>query len=486
LVRLAALTLLVVVTAAASLASSARPAVQPQPAARANVVFILTDDLSWNLVRFMPHVRQMQRDGLTFTNYFVTDSLCCPSRASIFTGLYPHNHGVLTNTPPTGGFTAFRRGAESQTFATALQASGYRTSMMGKYLNGYELHPHYIAPGWTDWQVPGGGYKGFNYVLNANGRVAHFGRARRVYLTDLLRRRGVDFINHAAVAGAPFLVEIATIAPHRPSVPAPRDRNDFPGLQVPRDAAFDVPPANPPSWLGTRPALTQEQIDGLSREFRKRAQSVQAVDELVGQVRRMLRLRGLDKNTYVVFSSDNGYHMGQRRLLAGKMTAYDTDVRVPLVVVGPGVPHGRSTDALAENVDLAPTFERLAHVRPPRGVDGHSLVPLLQGRVPARWRDAVLIEHHHPPTPNGDPDRQTTSSGNPPSYEALRTADELYVEYVDGEREWYELLSDPDELNNRYDELDANERAALHEQLLALEDCRGGGCMRAAVSPAGS
>jgi arylsulfatase A-like enzyme len=331
--------------------------------------------------------------------------------------------------------------------------------------------------------VPGGGYKGFNYVLNANGRVAHYGRARRVYLTDLLRRRGVDFINRAAVAGAPFLAEIATIAPHRPSVPAPRDRHDFPGLQVPRDAAFDVTPQNPPSWLAGRPPLTQPQIDGLSREFRKRAQSVEAVDELVGQVRKLLRARGLDKNTYVFVSSDNGYHMGQRRLLAGKMTAYDTDVRVPLIVVGPGVPRGESTDALAENVDLAPTFERLGGVRPPRVVDGHSLVPLLHGRAPLRWRDAVLIEHHHPPTPNGDPDRQTSSSGNPPSYEALRTSDQLYVEYDNGEREWYELLSDPNELDNRYYELGANQRTALHERLLALENCAGAGCMRAAVSP---
>jgi N-acetylglucosamine-6-sulfatase len=480
LVRLAALTLLAVVTAVASLAPSARPAAQPQQLERPNVVFILTDDLSWNLTRFMPHVRQMQRDGMTFTNYFVTDSLCCPSRASIFTGRYPHNHGVLTNTPPTGGFSAFRRGAESQTFATQLQAAGYRTSMIGKYLNGYELHPRYVAPGWSNWQVPGGGYKGFNYVLNANGRVARFGRARRAYLTDVLRRRGIDFISRAARADGPFLLEIATIAPHRPSVPAPRDRYDFPGLQVPRDAAFDVTPADPPSWLRGRLPLSQDQLDALSREFRRRAQSVQAIDELVCQVRQLLRERGLDKNTYVVFSSDNGYHMGQRRLLAGKMTAYDTDVRVPLVVVGPGVRHGSATDALAENVDLAPTFMRFAHVRPPRSVDGQSLMPLLHGQAPDGWRDAVLIEHHHPESPNGDPDRQTMSSGNPPSYEALRTADELYVEYVTGEREWYELLSDPDQLDNRYDELDASQRTALHERLVALENCHGAGCIRAA------
>src|SRR3954453_13326967 len=480
LLRLAALTILVVAIAAASVAPDALPE-SHQRAGRPNIVFVLTDDLSWNLVQYMPHVQQMQREGMTFSNYFVTDSLCCPSRASIFSGRYPQNHGVLTNTPPTGGFSAFRRGAESETFATALQGSGYRTSLMGKYLNGYDPKGGYVAPGWSNWQASGGGYRGFNYALSTNGRIAHFGRSRRAYLTDVLRRRGKAFVSRAARSGHPFLLEVATFAPHRPSTPAPRDRHDFPGLQVPRDSAFDAVPDNAPAWLRGRAPLTEEQVAAMDTEFRKRAQSVQAVDDLVGQVRRLLRGRGLDRNTYVIFSSDNGYHMGQRRLLAGKMTAYDSDIRVPLIVVGPGVPAGSTTDALAENVDLAPTFMRLAGVSPPVWVDGQGLLSLFDGRVPRPWRDAVLIEHHHPETPNGDPDRQTASSGNPPSYEALRTTSELYVEYVDGEREWYDLRSDPDELNNRYGELQPDEQAALHSRLVALEACRGASCRRAST-----
>src|SRR4051812_29060831 len=430
----------------------------------------------------MPHVQQMQREGLTFTNYFVTDSLCCPSRASIFSGRYPHNHGVLTNTPPTGGFSAFRRGAESETFATALQGSGYRTSLMGKYLNGYDPKGGYVAPGWSNWQASGGGYRGFNYVLNTNGRTAHFGRARGAYLTDVLRRRGKDFISHAARKVSPFLLEIATFAPHRPATPAPRDRHDFPGLQAPRDAGYDVETRNAPAWLRGRPPLTPEQMAAMDAGFRKRAQSVQAVDDLVGQIRRLLRERGLDRNTYVVFSSDNGYHMGQRRLLAGKMTAYDSDIRVPLIVVGPGVARGASTSALVENVDLAPTFMKLAGARPQGPVDGHGLVSLLHGRKPRPWRDAVLIEHHRPETSNGDPDAQTKLSGNPPSYEAVRTATELYVEYVDGEREWYDLTTDPEQLINRYDELSQDARNGLHDRLVRLEACSGAGCRRAATT----
>jgi N-acetylglucosamine-6-sulfatase len=480
-VRLAAVILLAAVVGVASLVPDAGTAARHHQQ-RPNIVFVLTDDLSWNLVQYMPHVQQMQRDGRTFTNYFVTDSLCCPSRASILSGRYPHNHGVLTNTPPTGGFSAFRRGAESETFATALQGTGYVTSLMGKYLNGYDAKGGYVAPGWSNWQATGGGYRGFNYSLNANGRVAHFGRARRAYLTDVLRRRGKDFIGQTARAGSPFLLEIATFAPHRPATPAPRDRHDFPGLQAPRDAAYDVEAKNAPTWLRGRPPLTPDQMAGMDAGFRKRAQSVQAVDELVGQIRRLLRQRGIARNTYVVFSSDNGYHMGQRRLLAGKMTAYDSDVRVPLIVVGPGVAPGSTTSALAENVDLAPTFMRLAGMRPPAQVDGHGLVPLLHGHVPTPWRDAVLIEHHRPETPNGDPDRQAKSSGNPPSYEALRTATELYVEYVDGEREWYDLTTDPNQLHNRYAELTQDARDGLHDRLVWLEACRGAGCRRAATT----
>jgi arylsulfatase A-like enzyme len=475
-VRLAVLTVAAALLASASVAPDALPAEHPRP----NVVFILTDDLSWDLVQFMPHVKQMQRDGMTFTNYFVTDSLCCPSRASIFTGKYPHNHHVLTNTAPVGGFRAFRAGAESTTFATKLWNHGYRTSIMGKYLNGYQ--PYFRrAPGWSNWLVSGGGYKGFNYNLSANGRVAHFGRSSRAYMTDVLRRRGKGFIARAADAKAPFMIEIATFAPHRPATPAPRDRHSFQGLQLRRTPIFDAEQRNAPKWLRNRPSLSEAQISTLNTEYRKRAQSVQAVDELVGQVRRLLKRRHLTKNTYVVFSSDNGYHLGDRRLLAGKMTAFDSDIRVPLIVVGPGVRPGSVTDELAENIDLAPTFIRLAKARPPISVDGHSLVPLLHGTTPSDWRDEVLIEHHHPTTPNGDPDRQAATSGNPPSYEALRTAEFLYVEYVNGEREYYDLTTDPNELDNRYDELDWREQGILAQRVADLVACAGSTCREVAA-----
>lgn len=452
--------------------------------AKPNIVFVLTDDLSWDLIPFMPNVQAMQRDGVTFSNYFVTDSLCCPSRTSIFTGRYPHNHRVLSNTAPSGGFAAFNRGDQRHTFATVLQKAGYRTSMMGKFLNGYRPRGRYVPPGWSNWQVSGGAYGGFDYLLDVNGHNTRFGVNPHDYMTDVLSRRGRRFVSRTAKAKQPFFLEIATYAPHHPYTPAPRDSHAFPGLPAPRTAAFDTANENAPQWLRDRPPLAPEQTAQLDADFRKRAQSVLAVDDLVGRIRETLAARGLSKNTYVVFSSDNGYHMGDHRLTAGKMTAFDSDIRVPLIVVGPGVPAGRTVNELTENIDLAPTFERLAGSKPPETVDGHGLVALLHGQHPRPWRDAVLIEHHHPPTPEGDPDSQTQVSGNPPSYEAIRTEAGTYVEYVTGEHEYYDLVSDPDEIDNVYDLLSPDQLTTLENKLAALQSCYGyESCWTEAISP---
>src|SRR5205823_5356867 len=277
------------------------------PPARPNVVFVLTDDLSWNLVRYMPQVRQLQNDGLTFNDYTVTDSLCCPSRSSIFTGRFPHDTGVFTNGGSDGGFGYFHgHGEEAQTFATALQAKGYRTAMMGKYLNGYEPAQTlggpspYVPPGWTEWDVAGNGYPEFNYDLNENHRIVHYGDKPADYLTDVVANKGVNFIARSAVMKKPFLLEIATFAPHGPYTPAPRDANSFPGLTAPRGPAFNTLPTNAPPWLAGRTPLTAAEKQNIDTSFRKRAQAVQAVDKLIGTLRAALTKAGVAGNTYVV------------------------------------------------------------------------------------------------------------------------------------------------------------------------------------------
>jgi len=461
-------------------------------AGRANIVFVLTDDLSSDLVRFMPHVLAMERHGLTFTNYFVSDSLCCPSRASIFTGNFPHDTHVYGNFGSTGGFQAFhRRGEERHTFAIALQRAGYRTAMMGKYLNGYgqvaghladgtatDVPSTFVPPGWDEWDVAGWGYPEFNYTLNENGVLRRYGHQPSDYLTDVLARKGVEFIHGAARDHTPFFLELATFAPHSPYAPAPVDRQDFAGLRAPRPPSFDVLPSHAPQWLAAHPLLTHRQLARIDWAFRRRAQAVQAVDRMIGEIEQAFAANGLSADTYLVFSSDNGLHTGEYRLMPGKLTAFDTDIRVPLVVTGPGVPPGSRTPLMAENVDLAKTFAAIGATSLPG--DGQSLLPVLDGQSPSRWRNAVLIEHRGPPLSVRDPDYQQPASGSPTTYEAMRTDSFLYVEYADREREFYDLRTDPFELHNIAGGLTPRKLARLHAELKALERCHGGkACWRA-------
>ena len=443
----------------------------PAPPGSPNIIFILTDDLAMNLVQFMPHVLAMQKNGVTFSHYFVTDSLCCPSRSSIFTGRYPHDTGVFKNVGNDGGYLIFRsRGNEQSTFAVALSAAGYRTAFLGKYLNGYEPAQHSAGPGWTHWNVAGNGYPEFNYALNQDGQLVRHAFKPEDYLTDVLAADAAQFIKQKS--DMPFFIEVATFAPHAPYTPAPRDANAFPNLHAPRGPAYNAPhDAAAPHWLAAMPALSLTDIDGIDRDFRKRAQSVLAVDKMIGELEAAVAAIGQEKNTYVIFSSDNGYHMGEYRLRPGKMTAYDTDIHVPLVVIGPNVPAGRTVDAIAENIDLCPTFLQLSGADLLPNIDGSSLAPLMHGESADGWRQVTLVEHHGPVRDLVDPDMPQARSGNPTTYEAIRSHTDLYVEYSDGEKEYHDLTTDPDELYNTFSSLSASQKAALHKTLTGTVNC---------------
>ena len=460
------------------------PAVEPTPRKSPNIIFVLTDDLSLNLLQFMPQVLEMERNGATFANYFVTDSLCCPSRTSIFTGEFPHNTGVFRNFEPDGGYGGFNsHGNEPNTFAVALQRIGYQTAMLGKYLNGYEPTRNGPAMGWNEWDVVGLAYPEFNYALNENGEVVYHGRKRRDYLTDVLSRTAVKFIQKSQ--GAPFFIEIATFAPHTPYIPAPRDARAFPGLLAPRTPAFNAAPdANAVKWLIKYPPLSKARMIFINQKFRMRARSVLAIDQMIGNLRAAVAAAGEENNTYFVFSSDNALHMGEHRLMPGKLTAFDTDIHVPLVVTGPGVAPAHVINEVVENTDLCATFAELAGAGVPATVDGRSLVPLLRGAQVPEWRTLALIEHHGPLVElmnKYDPDVPERRSGNPPSYEAIRSRDSLYVEYDDGTREYHAYASDPYELRNTFSTLSPNDKASLHAAVDALRICRGAqACWQAA------
>ncbi|HLB21176.1 MAG TPA: sulfatase [Solirubrobacteraceae bacterium] len=452
----------------------------PARGARPNIVFVLTDDLSWNLVRYMPHVVQMQRRGETFENYFVSDSLCCPSRASILTGRFPHDTRVYDNSPPEGGYRVFHeRSEEAQTFALALQRSGYRTALMGKYLNGYKPDARegglrrYVPPGWSEWDVAGDGYPEYGYRMNSDGRVRAYGYSAADYLTDALARKGLSFIDRSTARRRPFLLELATFAPHAPYTPARRDAAVLSGLRAPRTPAFNAIGSDEPAWLASFPPLGPSQVAVIDAKFRRRAQAVQAVDRMIGQIEARLVADGVARDTYIVLSSDNGLHMGEHRLRPGKLTAFDTDIRVPLIVTGPRVPAARTIGQMTENVDLCPSFEELAGAPVPASVDGHGLAALLHGAKAPRWRREILVEHHGRVYDHGDPDLPLRGSGNPPSYEALRARHSLYVEYDTGEREYYDLRRDPFELHNLAAQLSPALAGRLHRSLARIERCHG-------------
>ena len=364
-----------------------------------------------------------------------------------------------------------------KSFAVSLQKAGYTTGFMGKYLNGYQpTDPK--AAGWDTWDVAGNGYPEFGYTLNQNGKQVKYGHSPSDYLVDQLSAKGGSFIDASAKAKKPFMLEVATFAPHAPYTPAPRYATAAKGVAYPRTPAYDATPTDPVSWLKGRAPLTAGAEKKLAGNYDKRIEADLAVDDMIGHLQNRLQADGVANNTDIVFSSDNGYHMGEYRLLAGKQTAFDTDVHVPLIVSGPGIAANANSDRLASNIDLAATFEAIGGASAAPTEDGVSLLPVLQGQDPGSWQRAVLVEHHGPDDTPGDPDAQTQKHADPPSYEAVRTTDALYVVYADGEQEYYDTATDPDELINIASQ---GVPPALVTALKALQNCHSAPACQAAA-----
>ncbi len=464
---------------------------------RPNVVLILTDDLDAGLlqrygVRY-PNLRELAAEGTTFENAFVTDPLCCPSRATTLRGQYAHNHGIVGNWPPLGGAGVFRDlGREDSTVATWLRDGGYRTTLVGKYMNDY--HGDRVPAGWDGWYGIAGGHQ--DHDLNENGWIRRYDPAR-YHLDDVLAGKAAGSVRRSPEHEAPFFMWVGTQAPHAPANPAPRHEGAFSHARLPRPPSFnegDV--SDKPDWVRDNPRLERGEIPPMQDLYRDRLRSMLAVDEMVGRLMDALEESGELDDTYVFFTSDNGWHAGQHRLTTGKWTAYEEDVRVPLIVRGPGVPAGRTLPHLVLNNDLAPTFAGLAGVDPPGFVDGRSLEPLLKDDPPPTegWRTAFLVEAATElgptavPPLSGDPLPENwrglpRESWGRPGLEAVRTGDMLYVEYGDGGRELYDLRQDPHQLTNRYETADPELLRRLQERLESLRDCSGSGCRAAEEEP---
>jgi len=493
-VVLTALLSLPVVAGASGIVRTEAPATAaPVTAARPNMVLILMDDFSTELLRTMPQALRMKQEGAFYRNAFVVDSLCCPSRAALLTGQLPHQTGVLTNTPrsrahPIGGYNAFvANGNQKRAFNLVLERSGYTTGFVGKFLNMYDAHrvdgrlrPPPKVPGWTTWKaILGGGYSewGFRSTwLDSSGAVrlrdhprppASATRARKdeAYATQVAGDFAVQFLDAHRDDRKPYFLEISTYGPHssiRPAYqgdpafpPAFRDRrtSSSPGncgavgcrrLTLRDLKGYDDPRGdNRPTYLlrggltRTAPAWRTNRITLTAREalekYRNRARMVQSIDRLIARVR-----RHVGPNTYIVLTSDNGFHLGQHQLNGGKGTPYDSDTRVPLLVVGPGVVPG-ARDQVVNNIDLAPTFEDLAGLTPPSYRSGRSFAPSLHDPQAAGNRFAFL-EHTWSQSQPGEVDGDVQSGGTIdviPSYVAVRGPRGLLVR-VDLDYSWSE------------------------------------------------
>ena len=457
---------------------------------RPNIILLLTDDLDARAMGPFPRLKSLLSDqGTSFVNFFVSLSLCCPSRSSILRGQYAHNHQIFGNSPPSGGFEKFHElGHEDSTVATWLHDAGYRTALMGKYLNGYPngVPPTYVPPGWDEWDSPARGnpYSEFDYTLNENGALVAYGHNADDYMIDVIGRKATEFIEGSASAGAPFFLYLPVYAPHQPATPAPRHADAFPGVTAPRPPSFNEADVSvKPEWVRDRPTLNDPQQRRIDELYRKRLQSMLAVEDLMASLVGTLQSTGQLDNTFLFFSSDNGFHLGEHRLPPGKQTAYEEDIRVPLIVRGPGVPAGRTLEQLAGNIDLAPTFAELAGATVPEFVDGRSLVRLLGESPPAsdEWRQVFLLEHGDTSPPGAAP--RTRARPMIPAYRAMHTRDSVYMEYATGERELYDLRADPYELQNLQATTDSSGLAQLSARLAELSHCAGDSCRVAEDKP---
>jgi N-acetylglucosamine-6-sulfatase len=484
------LTALVSVAVCSLVAGCGQTTVAVRPPQRPNVILILADDLDARLLRehpaHYPNLRGLAAEGTTFDNAFVTDSLCCPSRATILRGQYAHNHHIVGNWRPQGGSNKFRElGHEDTTVATWLQDEGYRTVLVGKYMNGYQ--GGHVPIGWDDWYAIAGNY--LSDELDENGRIHRYDPAR-YHLDDVLAEKATAYVRRSSEDGPPFFLWLGTKAPHAPATPAPRHEHAFPDARMPRPPSFDEGDvSDKPDWVRNNPPLDQVQIDPMDDLYRDRLRSMLAMDEMVGKLRSALRESGELENTYIFFTSDNGWHAGEHRLETGKWTAYEEDIRVPLIVRGPGVPAGRTLHQMVLNNDLAPTFADLAGTKAPTFADGRSLVSLLdESPTPTEdWRSAFLVEaaadsgSAEDPPLSGDPPprvglRAPHQVWGRPGLEAVRTEDRLYGEYANGDRELYDLRDDPYQLNNRYAQAQPGLLGPLRERLGALRECSGAEC----------
>ena len=474
-----------------------------------HVIMITTDDQTVRDMVAMPQTQALiGAAGATFTNAYASYPLCCPSRATLLTGQHAHNHGVLGNTAPDGGYAMLKDG---ETLPVWLGRSNYRSIHIGKMPNGFgATDPTYVPPGWGPFPADGefygflpdppSAYTGFK--LNENGVPVQY--EPEDYQTDVYAQKAVSRIgNHfTAFPGRPLYTEVQFFAPHDPATPAPRHDGAYSTALIPTDASFNEKNVkkDKPGWLRAVNRMGPGLISKVQTRYQNRLETLLAVDEAVSAIVNELDARGVLGETYIVFTSDNGYMQGQHRLHQGKFVAYDPSAKVPLLIRGPGIPPGSISKELVSNVDIVPTILDAANAAPGVTQDGRSLLPyatnpaerstrpiLLETGRPIAISDPASASASGKPkfkkssirVKNLDLDRtaQIAKVVKPPKYRAIRTGRYLLIKYADGGRELYDMPSDPFQVdsvwkNSRYFPV----RKWLLKKLAKLTPCVGTGC----------
>lgn len=405
---------------------------------RPNFLIIVTDDQRYDTMEYMPNTQELIFDqGVTFSKGYITTPFCCPSRASILTGMYAHNHGVQVNEDPL----------EFRTMVEDIHRNGYYTGLVGKYLNSWkgDMRPEYDF--WVSFW--GGTMK--NYYdpdLNVNGTWSKY----TGYSTYLFRDYGIQFIEEASKQSKPFLLMYTPNAPHAPFTPAKEDVNLLDGLEPFRPVSFneeDV--SDKPDSISNQAPLTEEDIQSIDTTRRRQLLTLIALDRTIPDLINKLKETGELDNTVIIFISDNGKHWGEHRL-DSKSTAYEESVKVPFAIrYPPLIPTPYVDDRIVANIDIAPTIYELSETRQPDAVDGKSLLPLFGGDT--EWRDHILLEAW--------PDRGAWS--------AIHTGDYIYIETQDDMSEFYNLKLDPFEMDNAINDPQYQEMIVKLQQYLQTE-----------------
>jgi N-acetylglucosamine-6-sulfatase len=451
---------------------------EPKP----NVLLIETDDQSVEEMKVMRNVNSLiGARGATFRNSFVNYSLCCPSRATVLTGQYAHNHRVWSNKAPNGGFDGFEALHADNNLALWLQNAGYYTGMIGKYLNNYRNDPP-VPPGWSEWQAAAPDEQAvYDYTFNNGGKLTNYGAEPTDFKQDVLTRKAVNLISRRAPKAPPFFVWLAYTAPHA-SEPNPRSRPPFDCLGAAQPAtrhehSFDsqrlpIPPnfnesdvSDKPDAVSGLPLLDETQVADIERKYRCALESLLSVDDGVKRVLDALQATGELENTLIIYTSDNGFFHGEHRIAQGKTRIYEESVRVPLEMRGPGIPAGVNVHPPVINADLAPTIVDATNARAGLQMDGRSLLPVVAHPGVFNTRE-LLIEQ--------------------PTVKAIRTPRYMYGEYMSGDRELYDLQSDPGELQSLdQDPAYAPTAVELANRLHQLETCAAAGCRVYQPDPVG-